>query len=109
MGPAPRLLRPPRNGTGGPEGNRTLIPWVQARDPPVERRAHPAARHADRTPLLRADNAASTATGLYPPQDGPSPRIRTATDEVLSVVPLPVGLPRNGTMVSPDGLEPPPQ
>lgn len=45
---------------GGPPGTRTLIPWVQTRDPPVRRAAH-GADGRSRTRCLRFTKAA-----LYP-------------------------------------------
>ena len=56
---------------GGPGGNRTLISWMQARDPPVERRAHPGEDNGTRT-RTPALTTRRLSLRLCPPQDGPS-------------------------------------
>ena len=59
------------NVSGGPGGNRTLISWVQATDPPVERRAHPGEDNGTRT-RTPALTTRRLSLRLCPPQDGPS-------------------------------------
>ncbi len=54
------LMRLPRSPSlpsatelGGPGGNRTLIPWVRATDPPVEQRPHSGVTLRIRTASVR--------------------------------------------------------
>ena len=88
-----RFMGPPRSPSlpsaavdnsfsGGPGGNRTLIPWVQARDPPVERRAHPGEDNGTRT-RTPALTTRRLSLRLCPPQDGPSGGIRTHMTRLL--------------------------
>lgn len=59
-----------KTASGGPGGNRTLISWVQATDPPVERRAHPGEDNGTRT-RTPALTTRRLSLRLCPPQDGP--------------------------------------
>src|SRR6185436_7705384 len=61
---------------GGLGGNRTLISWVQARDPPVERRAHSGEDNGART-RTAALTTRCLSLRLCPLQNGPSGGIRT--------------------------------
>ncbi len=70
------LMRLPRSPSlpsatelGGPGGDRTLIPWVQATDPPVERRAHSGGTQVGSAYGYRTRSSA-LATRNAPPHPG---------------------------------------
>src|SRR5262249_35150719 len=68
---------------GGPGGNRTLISWGQARDPPVERRAPRGEDNGTRTRTF-ALATRCLSLRLCPLQDGPAPWTRTTIGRVKS-------------------------
>ena len=115
MGPprSPSLPSAPfdRSFAGGPGGNRTLISWVQATDPPVERRAHPGEDNGTRT-RTPALTTRRLSLRLCPPQDGPSGGRWSARGDSnpdlhgLGVPRLPVA-PRADDVVTTGGFEPP--
>jgi hypothetical protein len=65
-----RPFPPQRSSSGGPGGTRTLISWVQTRDPAVERRAHFGEDNGTRT-RTPALTTRRLSLRLCPPQSGP--------------------------------------
>jgi hypothetical protein len=112
-----RLMGPPRSpslpsaavnaASGGPGGNRTLISWVQATDPPVERRAHPGEDNGTRT-RTPALTTRRLSLRLCPPQDGRLAGIRTPICTVWACRVCRLRHEPTMSLVPPGGLEPPP-